>query len=294
MEKKNTAAGKVRVIAAMSIFGTIGLFVRFIPMPSSVIACCRGAIGTVFLLLLCLLTGVKLSKSAIRKNLVLLLICGAFIGFNWILLFEAYRYTTVATATVCYYLAPVFAILVAPLVGKGKLTPVRTVCALVALLGMIPLSGVLGGEIRGAKGILCGVAAAALYAAVVLMNKFLKDISAYEMTVVQLSAASLVLVPYVLFTEDIAAAFAVGTPALLMLLFVGIVHTGIAYWLYFGGLAQVNVQTASILSYLDPVVAIFLSAMILKEEMGVWSIVGAVAILGATFVSELFGNGKTE
>ena len=96
-------------------------------------------------------------KTKLAKNLVLLLICGAFIGFNWILLFEAYRYTTVATATVCYYLAPVFAILVAPLVGKGKLTPVRTVCALVALLGMIPLSGVLGGEIRGAKGILCGV-----------------------------------------------------------------------------------------------------------------------------------------
>ncbi|MBR4869795.1 MAG: DMT family transporter, partial [Oscillospiraceae bacterium] len=186
MEKNNTAAGKARVIAAMSIFGTIGLFVRFIPMPSSIIACCRGAIGTVFLLALCLLTGVKLSKSAIRNNLALLLICGAAIGFNWILLFEAYRYTTVATATVCYYLAPVFAILTAPLVGKGKLTPVRTVCALVALLGMIPLSGVLGGEIRGARGILCGVAAAALYAAVVLMNQFLKDISAYEMTVVQL------------------------------------------------------------------------------------------------------------
>ena len=294
MEKKNTAAGKMRVIGAMGIFGTIGLFVRFIPMSSSIIACCRGFIGTAFLLALCLLTGIKLSKSAIRKNLVLLMVCGAAIGFNWILLFEAYRYTTVATATVCYYLAPVFAILAAPLVGKGKLTPVRTICALVALLGMIPLSGVLGGEIQGARGILCGVAAAALYASVVLMNQFLKDISAYERTVIQLSAASLVLVPYVLFTEDLAVAFSVGTPALLMLLLVGVVHTGIAYALYFGGLAQVNVQTASILSYLDPVVAIFLSAIVLKEELGLWSIVGAVAILGATLVSELFGNGKTE
>ena len=292
MEKKNAAMGKVSVIASMAIFGTIGLFVRFIPMSSSIIACCRGLIGTVFLLLLCLLTGVKLSKSAIRKNLVLLLVCGAAIGFNWILLFEAYRYTTVATATVCYYLAPVFVILVAPLVGKGKLTPVRTVCALVALLGMIPLSGVLGGEIQGARGILCGVAAAALYASVVLMNQFLKDISAYERTVVQLFAAAVVLAPYVLLTEDLTAAFSVSTLALLMLLFVGIVHTGIAYWLYFGGLAKVNVQTAAIFSYLDPVVAIFLSALVLKEEMGVWSVVGAVAILGATLVSELFGNDK--
>ena len=294
MEQKFMTVGKARVIGAMSIFGTIGLFVRFIPMPSSIIACCRGAIGTVFLLLLCLLTGVKLSGSAIRRNLVLLLICGAFIGFNWILLFEAYRYTTVATATICYYLAPVFVILLSPIVRKEKLTPVRALCALVALLGMIPLSGVLGGEIRGAKGIAFGVGAAALYAAVVLMNQFLKDISAYEMTLMQLSSASLVLVPYVLLTENVVSAFSVSSGVLFMLFFVGIVHTGIAYWLYFGGLAAVNVQTAAIFSYLDPVVAIFLSAIVLKEKMGLWSIVGAAAILGATLVSELFGNGKKE
>lgn len=294
MDQKTIAMGKARVIGSMVIFGTIGLFVRYIPMPSSIIACCRGAIGTVFLLLLCLLTGVKLSGEAIRRNLKLLLVCGAAIGFNWILLFEAYRYTTVATATVCYYLAPVFAILLSPIVRKEKLTPVRTLCALVALLGMIPLSGVLGGEIRGAKGIAFGVGAAVLYASVILMNQFFKDISAYERTLMQLFFASVVLLPYVLFTENVVSAFSVSTGALLMLLFVGIVHTGIAYWMYFGGLAAVNVQTAAIFSYLDPVVAIILSAVVLREEMGLWSIVGAVAILGATLVSELYGNGKKE
>ncbi len=292
MEQNQTAVGKARVIGAMAIFGTIGLFVRYIPMSSGVIACCRGAVGTVFLLLLCLVTGVKLSGEAIRRNLKLLALCGGAIGFNWILLFEAYRYTTVATATVCYYLAPVFVILLSPFVRKERLTPIRALCAMVALLGMIPLSGVLGGEIRGAKGIAFGVGAAALYASVVLMNGFLKEISAYEMTIMQLFFASAVLLPYVLLTEDVSAAFAVPAGALGMLLFVGIVHTGVAYWLYFGGLARVNVQTAAIFSYLDPVVAIFLSALVLREEMGVWSAVGAVAILGATLVSELWGNGK--
>ncbi|MBQ3104229.1 MAG: EamA family transporter [Oscillospiraceae bacterium] len=294
MDQKTIAMGKVRVIGSMAIFGTIGLFVRFIPMPSSVIACCRGAIGTVFLLLLCLLTGVKLSGKAIRRNLKLLLICGAAMGFNWILLFESYRYTTVATATICYYLAPVFVIILSPFVRKEKLTPVRALCALVALLGMIPLSGVLGGEIRGARGILFALGAAVLYASIVMMNQFMKDISSYETTIMQLFFSHVVLLPYVLLTEDVAAAFSVGALDIGVLLFVGIVHTGIAYWMYFGGIPHISVQTAAIFSYLDPVVAIILSAVVLREEMGLWSIVGAVAILGATLVSELCGNGKKE
>lgn len=294
MDQKKITMGRARVIGSMAIFGTIGLFVRHIPMPSSVIACCRGAIGTVFLLLLCLVTGVKLSLSAVRRNLKLLLICGAAMGFNWILLFESYRYTTVATATVCYYLAPVFVIVLSPFVRKEKLTPVRAICALVALLGMIPLSGVLGGEIRGAKGIIFAIGAAVLYASIVMMNQFVKDISPYETTIMQLFFSHVVLLPYVLLTEDVAAAFAVPVGGLLMLFFVGIVHTGIAYWMYFGGIPHISVQTAALFSYLDPVVAIILSALVLKEEMGLWSIVGAVSILGATLVSELFGSGKKE
>lgn len=280
---------KLQLISAMTIFGTIGLFVRYIPLPSSVIACVRGALGTVFLLLVCLARRRRPDGRAIRANLPVLLVSGAFIGANWIFLFEAYRYTTVATATLCYYLAPMFVLLLSPLVLRERLSPRKLLCVLVALAGMVCVSGVPESGLPSAgelTGILLGVAAAALYAAVVLMNKKLHDISGNDRTVVQLGAAAVVVVPYILLTEDVAA-LRVDAAGLVLLLVVAIVHTGTAYSMYFGSMKELNAQTVAIFSYIDPIVAILLSALVLKEPLGVTGAVGAVLILGSALVSEL-------
>ena len=202
---------KIKLITAMVIFGTIGLFVRNIPLPSSVIALSRGTIGVLFLLLITALKRTGISQKAIKANLGRLILSGAFIGMNWILLFEAYRYTTVATATLCYYLAPTMVILAAPFVLKEKLTQRKLLCAVVALCGMVCVSGVLDsgvlagifggstdislgdgagileGDIIGSfatsgelTGILYGLGAAVLYACIILINKKIHDISAYD------------------------------------------------------------------------------------------------------------------
>jgi len=93
-------------ILSMFIFGTIGIFRRYLPLPSSLVAMVRGAIGMAFLLAVMALIRRKLDVAAIRKNFLRLCLSGACLGINWILLFEAYNYTSVATATLCYYLAP--------------------------------------------------------------------------------------------------------------------------------------------------------------------------------------------
>ena len=72
-----------------------------------------------------------------------------------------------------------------------------------------------------------------------------------------------------------------------MLLLVGILHTGITYYLYFGSMGHLKAQTVAITSYLDPVVAILLSIFVLGEGMNVIGIVGAVLILGSALFSEL-------
>ena len=161
---------RLSVIAAMVIFGTIGIFRKYIDLPSSGLAVARGLIGAAFLLLVVLITGKKLDKAAIKSNLWLLLVSGAFIGINWMLLFESYRYTTVATATLCYYLAPVFVVLLSPLVLKERLSLIKGICAAVAVLGMVFVSGVFEGglDLSRLPGILFGVGAAAFYAAVIL------------------------------------------------------------------------------------------------------------------------------
>lgn len=282
------SAAQLSVIGAMAIFGTIGLFVRYIPMPSSVIAMVRGLVGGLVLLLFMLLRGKKPDGTAIKKNFWLLLISGGVMGFNWILLFEAYNYTSVATATLCYYLAPVFITLASPFVLKEKLTGKKIFCVFAALVGMVPVSGILseGFRLSEITGAALGVGAAVLYACVILLNKKLKDISAMDRTLLQLFAAGVVLIPYVLLAEDVTA-ISLDTTGVIMLAVVAVVHTGISYVLYFGSLPHLSAQSAAILSYVDPVLAVLLSALVLREPITVLTVVGAVLILGAAFLGEV-------
>ncbi len=280
----------------MVIFGTVGIFVRYIPLPSSVIACARGFLGTAFLLLYMGIRREKTDRAAVRAHLVPLVLSGAAIGLNWVLLFESYRHTTVATATLCYYLSPTFVILASPLVLREKLPGRKLICAFVALLGMVFVSGVIKGGLPIAgegKGILCGIGAAALYASVVLLNKKLGGLAACDKTLMQLLVAALVVLPYVLLTEDVSALSLTLLEGFL-LLFVGIVHTGFAYTMYFGSLKTIPAPTAAIFSYIDPVVAILLSALLLKETMDAFTVIGAVLVLGSALVSELSPRKKSE
>lgn len=276
-------------VLSMVIFGTIGIFRRYIPLPSGLIAFSRGLIGMLFLLVFVAVRGIRLSKENICKNGLKLLLSGAFLGFNWILLFEAYRYTSVAVATLCYYMAPILVVLASPLLFGERLGGRKLLCVVVALAGMVLVSGVVdtgfgGGE--NAKGVLLGLGAAVLYASVVLMNKKITGISSYEKTIVQLGTAAIVILPYTLLTETVDPQ-AWSLRSVLCLLFVGIVHTGVAYALYFGAVSDMKAQTAALFSYLDPVVAILLSALLLGEPMTLWVGIGAVLVLGAALLCEM-------
>ena len=286
---KNENNARVSLILAMAIFGTIGIFRKYIPLSSGIVACVRGILGVAFLLAFIKIKKIKMDTKMIKKHLAVLLLSGAFIGLNWVLLFEAYRYTSVAVATLCYYMAPIFVMLVSPFLLKEKLTVKKSLCVAVALLGMVFVSGVLDGGISGIselKGILFGLGAAALYATVVMMNQGLKAVPTYDKTIMQLGAAAVVLIPYILVVEDLS--LVVLTPLIVvMLVIVGVLHTGIAYALYFASMNGLKAQTVALFSYIDPIVAIILSALFLKEPMTVFSGIGAVLVLGATMISEL-------
>ncbi len=291
----NGKSGIIKLSAAMLIFGSIGIFVRQIPLPSGAVAAARGLIGTLFLAVLAACKRRRFSAD-IKSRLPLLCISGVCIGINWILLFEAYRYTTVAAATLCYYMAPVLVIAASPIVLKERLTARKLICVAAALAGMVFVSGILSDGLSGGadmKGIAFGLSAAAVYASVVLMNKWAGDIPAFDMTMVQLGSAAVILVPYTLLTEDISSEMLTGQ-TILLLLTVGIIHTGLAYTLYFSAIKELKAQTAAIFSYIDPLTAVLLSALLLKEQLNADIIIGAVLILGSAMLSELsVGREKT-
>ena len=276
---------KLRLLLAMGIFGTVGIFVDMIPLPSGLIALCRAVLGMVFLLPVMALSRKPVHKETILKNLPVLLLSGVCLGANWVLLFEAIRYSGVAVATACYYLAPAFLLLCSPLIGE-TLTAKKLVCVGVALLGMVLVSGVLQGPGEIGIGILFGVGAAVFYCAVMVLNKKLRGLGDYETTAAQLLTSAVVLLVYVLFTGTMDfTALSLNTG--LILLLVGIVHTGVAYWLYFGSVGKLPAQTVALFSYLDPVVALLCSWVILQQPFDPWMAVGAALILGSTLYNQL-------
>lgn len=281
---------KLRNIIAMLIFGTIGLFVKNIDLNSSEIALTRGFIGGITLLFAMALLRKKVSIEAIKRNIYLLIFSGFAVGLNWIFLFQGYKYTSISNATLSYYFAPIFVTILAPFILKEKLTLSKFLCVLMALVGMFCIVGVDG--INGGSdliGIAYGLLAAGFYASVILMNKFLKGIDSLEITIIQLLSATITLLPYVLYMDS-GKSLNISLNSIPYILILGIVHTGIAYLLYFSSLQELKGQTIAVLSYIDPVFAIIISAIILKEHLGILQIIGGVLILGSSFLSEILNR----
>ncbi|MDM8113543.1 DMT family transporter [Parasutterella secunda] len=273
-------------LLAMTIFGTIGLFVKFIELPSTVIALSRGALGTLFLLLVLKLLKRRINTAIVKSNFKHLIVAGVALGLNWIFLFEAYRLTSVATATLAYYMAPIILILLSPILLHERIPLGKWICVICALFGMSLISGVWeGSENVALDGITMGLIAACFYASVVINNKFLKGLDPYDSSIVQLAVAAIVLLPYVLFTVDFSV-LKPDTTTIGLTLAVGILHTGVAYWLYFSALPKLEAARIAIFSYIDPAIAILLSVFVLMEPMTTAGVIGAVLILGAALASE--------
>ena len=272
-------------LLAMTIFGTIGLFVKFIELPSTVIALSRGALGTLFLLLVLKLLKRRINTASVKSNFKHLVIAGVALGLNWIFLFEAYRLTSVATATLAYYMAPIILILLSPILLHERIPLGKWICVICALFGMSLISGVWeGSENVALDGITMGLIAACFYASVVINNKFLKGLDPYDSSIVQLAVAAIVLLPYVLFTVDFSV-LKPDTTTIGLTLAVGILHTGVAYWLYFSALPKLEAARIAIFSYIDPAIAILLSVFVLMEPMTTAGVIGALT-------SEFVGKNK--
>ena len=284
MDNKNYA--RLQLIFTMLLFGTIGTLSRYINMPSSIICLGRAFFGVITILILLAARKEKPDREG-------LLLSSTLMCCNWICQFEAFKYTTIATSTLCYYMQPVFYILAGAVVLKEKLTAKKLLCVAAAFCGMILVSGVLqtGLHISELKGVIFGVSGGFFYAMVVLINKYMKDISPVNTTIMQMALVSLIMLPYSAATGAFGA-ISITTTGIICLLVLGVLHTGIGYIIYFDAVNKLPTQTVGILSYIDPVEAVLLSAFFLKEPINIYTIIGAVMILGAAAVSELTDDKK--
>ena len=272
----------------MVVFGTLPLFVKNISLPPGEIALFRALIASAIIILYKLLTAEKLSLSRIKKELPILFLSGSAMAFNWIFLFKAYHYTSVSIATLSYYFAPVIVMIASPILFKEKLSRKQIICFIMATIGLVMIIGVSGANQSHGNfiGIAFGLAAAALYATVILLNKHIKSITGIDRTLIQFFAAIIIILPYIYLTSGIHIT-SLDQWGLINLLILGTIHTGIIYCLYFSSLKDLKGQEAAIFSYIDPLVAIIISVMILHESMSLVQILGGLMILGFTLFNEL-------
>lgn len=273
-------------IFAMVVFGTIALFVKNINLSSGEKALYRAVLALIIIGVYLLVTRSKIDLKSMKKELILLLISGAAMGFNWILLFESYNYTTIAVSTLCYYMAPIIVTVFCAVMFKEKLSKKEIICFSLATLGVVLVVGTVNTSGKGTdlKGILFGLGAACLYATVIIINKYIKKVEGIHRTFFQFLSAIIVLLPYVLLTDGINIS-TLSKEGWIYLLILGIVHTGIAYCLYFSSMRKMKGQEVAVLSYIDPFVALMISITI--ETPTVYQIIGAIMIIGFSVVNEI-------
>lgn len=289
MKRNAHTVETVAFFSVMAVFGTVGIVKRYIPLGGGTVALVRALIGVIFLGAFLLLSRRKVDVAQIKHALPLLLLSGVALGFNWIFLFEAYRYTTVAIATVSYYTAPLFFLIGSALFFRERLPRTILVTFPIALVGVLLVSGIFEPQAAGSDhliGVLLGLFAAVLYAFVVLVNRRLRVLATEVRTLCQMATAALAMLPYVLLLEDVTAPFSLTALPLFLLLLLGVLHTGIAYLVYFRSVGQLSPATVAVGSYLDPVLAVLLSILI-GERLTLLASFGVVLVLGAMIAEEV-------
>lgn len=279
---------KIRFVLSMIIFGTIGLVVRRIGLSSSESALLSSTIGCLFLTCIFMATRKRIHWDMVKTNSILLLFSGVALGGNWIFLYASYQYTTVTNATLAYYFAPVIVIFCSPIFLHEKLSIKKGICAVIALIGLVMIvgNGMSNLGYRDFIGIILGLIAAVFYASLMLIGKFINNIDKLELTIMQLGITAILLFFYVFFTKGISF-FSISASSVPFIAILGIVNTGIGFWLFFSGMEKLSGQSIAMLSYFDPLVAIAISAIILNEQMVAIQIVGGILLLGFTLISEV-------
>ena len=272
-------------IASMVIFGTNGLIVANISLGSAEIVLMRTFLGSLFLLAIVLVKR-SFSFADLKADLIPATIGGAALGLNWVLLFSAYRSAGVGLSTLTYYCGPIIVLALSPVLFREKLTWNKLLAIAAVAVGMFCITGDIkpGSDVQ--TGILFGGGAALLYASLIVANKRVKRLSGLNCAMYELIVAFFVVLIY-LVASNVKLPVIPAAEDIVWVLVIGLVNTGLAYYLYFSSLQKLPGQTVALVCYIDPLTALLVSGAFLGEKLLGVQIAGAVLILGGACLGEL-------
>ena len=291
---------RLKLTLISATFGTVGLFTHFIPLSSAVIVFYRALLGGAFIVVMMKLSGIDIDIKSMRDNLIVLIFTGFFMALNWVLQFEAFKVSSVAIGTVCYNMMPIFLLIIASFMFNEKITLKSGLCILIATIGVILVSNVVNVGIKSNEVLGCvyGILGAIFYALIVTFNRKLSQIKTHDKVIFQFAFSALIMAIYVGLIEKKSFFIDGNLPrneiviGVVCMLILSFLHTGFCYVHYFNAVSRLKAETVAILTYIDPVVALFLSYFVLRENMTALQFLGAVLILGSTLFNELSKTSK--
>ena len=276
----------LKYIISLLIFGSNGVVASYINLSSSQIVLSRTMIGSLFLGMLFIVGKKHLQIKQIKKQGLYLVGSGGAMGLSWIFLFAAYRLTSVSTATLAYYCGPVMVMAAAPFLFREKTAAAKICGIFVVVVGMMLVNGADVLTAGVSAGLVCGLFSALLYAVMIIFNKKITGLTGLESTLVQLITACGVVAIYTVGIQE-ESLYISGADAV-PVLFLGLVNTGLACYLYFSSIRDIPAQSVAICSYIDPLSALVFSAGILHEQLRFLQVVGAILILSGAALGELY------
>lgn len=292
MSDKNILITKIKLILAFFAFGTTGIFKTFIPLSARSIVFYRSLIGALFIIIFSLITKRKYDFKKIKENILFLILGGMSMGFSWALWFMSMEETSVSVSTICYNTAPIFMVILSPILFKEKITLKNIFCVILSMIGIILVSDVInvGFNISELKGVIYGLLSAVFYALIVCISKMMKNISAYDKVTCQFITVFILFFFIIFFNKNDTFAFGYTDNwvlSIISFLIITILITGFLYTVYYDCIDRLPAQTIAILTYIDPLVAVILSILILSESLSALKVIGAVLILSSSIISEI-------
>lgn len=278
----------LKYLIALLLFGSNGIVAGMIDLNSYKIVMFRTLIGSVFLIVLYLITNRKITFYKYLRSFLFLVLSGISMGVSWLFLYEAYQQIGVSIASLGYYCGPVIVMALSPLIFKEKLTKQKVISFVVVFAGIVLVNANAVHEKHTGFGVFCAFMSALMYSCMVLFNKKAEDIKGFENATLQLFIAFLSVFIFTVFKQGLS--FHIQSEDIIPLIFLGLINTGLGCYLYFSSIGDIHVHTVAILGYLEPLSAVIFSAIFLKERMLVIQIIGAVFIITGAVFAEIRGK----
>lgn len=286
MESKEYKKNLMIYLISLVIMGSNGIVASFIHLSSLEIILMRTIIGSAVLITVSIIHKEKFACLHDKHDAIFLLLSGLTLGGGWIFLFEAYRTIGVSISTLLYYLGPIIAMLLSPLFFKERLTKPKIIGAAIVFIGVILLNGNIKGDATKTYGLFCGFMSGILYAVTVILNKKVRNATGMENTTCQLVSSFFLVFTFLMCTTGIHIHIE-GTQWI-PVLWIGLLNTGLSCFFYYSTITKLPMSTVAILSYLDPVSAVILSTIILKESLSFTQVIGVILVIGGAAFSQLY------